>query len=309
MVDTEQMRQLDTLASRQAGVISRGDLVIAGWSQSGIDRALSNGRLVRIVSGVYRVAGSPSSRRYSQVAALTACAPDGYLARHTAAELHGLLPVAPGPLQLVMPHHRKAPALPPDLAVVTRSRTLSPDEVVAREGLQLTSAARTILDLAPTLDSSALAELVATGLRLRVVDETELSGVVDAHPAARGRGRLLTALELLAEDGRHARAEVEIAALTAILGAGLPRPVVGLRIVDHTGAFVAEVDLGYPKARLALEIDGYRWHSTPAQKLADEERQNRIILAGWSVLRFSAQVVRREPEVLVAAVAEALGLG
>jgi len=309
VVDTERMRQLDALASHQAGVISREDLLVAGWSQSGIDRALSSGRLVRIVNGVYRVAGSPSSRRRSQVAALTACAPDGYLARRTAAEVHGLLPVAPGPLQLVMPHHRKAPALPPGLAVVMRSRTLSPHDVVAQEGLQLTSVARTILDLAPTLSSSALAELVATGLRLRVVDEMELSAAVDAHPAARGRARLRAALDLLAEDGRLARAEVEIAALAAIVGAGLPRPVVGLRILDHTGAFVAEVDLGYPRARLALEIDGYRWHSTPEQKLADEERQNRIILAGWSVLRFSAQVVRREPEVLVAAVAEALGLG
>ena len=309
MVDTERMRQFDALASRQAGVISRDDLLAAGWSRSGIDRGLSNGRLVRIVGGVYRVAGSPTSRRSSQVAALTACAPDGSLARRTAAEVHGLLPVAPGPLQLVMPHHRKAPALPPGLAVVTRSRTLGPQEVVAREGLQLTSAARTILDLAPTLDASALAELVATGLRLRVVDERELSAAVDAHPAARGRGRLRAALELLADDGRNARAEVEIAALSAIVGAGLPRPVVGLRILDHAGVFIAEVDLGYPKARLALEIDGYRWHSTPEQKLADEERQNRIILAGWSVLRFSAQVVRREPEALVAAVAEALGLG
>ena len=308
MVDTERMRQLDTLASRQAGVISREDLRLAGWSRSGIDRALTDGRLVRIVGGVYRVAGSPSSRRRSQMAALTACAPDGYLARCTAAEVHGLLPVAPGPLQLVMPHHRKAPALPSGLAVITRSRTLCPREVVTRGGLQLTSAARTILDLAASLDASALAELVATGLRLRVVDELGLNAVVGAHPAARGRARLRAALELLGEDGRHARAEVEVAALAAIVGAGLPRPVVGLRIVNHAGVFVAEVDLGYPEARLALEIDGYRWHSTPEQKLSDEERQNRIILAGWSVLRFSAQVVRREPEVLVAAVAEALGL-
>jgi hypothetical protein len=309
LVENERMQQLDALAGRRAGVVSRRELLLAGWSTSAVERALRSGRLITIVNGVYRVTGSPPSRRQSQIAALTACAPDAYLARHTAADVHGLLPPAPGPLHLVLRHHRKAPLLPPGLAVVTRSRTLRPEEVVAHDGLVLTSASRTVLDLAADLDTSSLAELVATGLRLRVFDEAALAAIVDAHPAARGRSRLRAALALLADDGRRARAEVEIAALAAIVGAGLPRPVVGLRIIDDSGAFVAEVDLGYPHARLALEIDGYRWHSSPEQKLADEARQNRIILAGWSVLRFSAQVVRREPEVLVAAVAEALQRG
>ncbi len=38
------------------------------------------------------------------------------------------------------------------------------------------------------------------------------------------------------------------------------------------GHLEAELDLAYPDQRIAIEIDGYRWHSTPEQKRRDERR-------------------------------------
>lgn len=77
--------------------------------------------------------------------------------------------------------------------------------------------------------------------------------------------------------------------------------------VTTTTAARTLLHLAYPEHRLAIEIDGFRWHSSPARKRADEERQNRLILAGWTVLRFSASVVRASPAALVGAVAAVVG--
>jgi hypothetical protein len=164
-----------------------------------------------------------------------------------------------------------------------------------------------LLDLAGCVDSrSRLSELVATAVRVGVCDLDEVARLLERHPYARGRGHLQWALTLLGDDGAAARSEVEIAALVAIVEAGLPRPCLAHQVFTEHGTFVAEVDLAYPQLRIAIEIDGYRWHSTPEQKRRDEHRQNQLILLGWRVLRFSASDVRRCPALVVAAVRRAL---
>jgi len=303
---TSDRRELDRLARPQAGIVTRATLLGAGWSRSGLDRATASAQLFPVAKGVYRTAGTPWRPPATHHAALAAAGAGAALARRSAAEVLGLLDARQAPHHLVIPHCRRPPVVPARLATVTRSRTLRPEEVVEVSGLRTTSAARTLLDLAPCTSAERLAELAVAAIRLRHCGLDELDEVLALHPGARGRTRLRTAVLLLGDDGAGARAEVEIAAVAALLEAGLPRPEIAFRVRDGNGHLIAEVDLAYPMRRLAVEIDGYRWHSTPARKRADESRQNRLILAGWTVLRFSAEVVRRTPYALVDAVAQAL---
>lgn len=303
---TNERRELDRLARPRAGVVTRATLLDAGWTRSGINRAVASALLFPVAKGVYRTAGTPWRLPATHHAALAAAGEGGALARRSAAEVLGLLDPRQAPHHLVIPHDRRPPAVPSKLAIVTRSRTVRTDEVVEVSGLRTTSAARTLLDLAPRSSAERLAEMAAAAIRLRHCGLGQLEDVLAVHPGARGRSRLRTAVRLLGDDGAKARAEVEIAAVAALLEAGLPRPEIAFRVHDGNGRLIAEVDLAYPTWRLALEIDGYRWHSTPARKRADESRQNRLILAGWTVLRFSAEVVRRHPYDLVDAVAQAL---
>ena len=299
-------RELDQLARDRAGIVTRTTLLAAGWSPSGLHRAVAGALLFPVAKGVYRTAGTPWGPPATRHAALAATGEGAALARRSAAEVLGLVDARPAPHHLVIPHSRRPPVVSARLAVITRSRTLRADEVGEVEGLATTSAARTLLDLAPRSSAERLAELAAAAIRLRHCGLDQLEEVLANHPGAHGRVRLVAAVRLLGEDGAKARAEVEIAAVAALMAAGLPRPQIAFRVHDGDGRLIAEVDLAYPLWRLALEIDGYRWHSTPAQKRADETRQNRLILAGWTVLRFSADVVRRDPRVLTDAVAKAL---
>jgi len=47
------------------------------------------------------------------------------------------------------------------------------------------------------------------------------------------------------------------------------------------------VDIAFVRERLAIEIDGWAWHHTPQRFQRDRAKQNALVAAGWTVLRFT----------------------
>ena len=54
----------------------------------------------------------------------------------------------------------------------------------------------------------------------------------------------------------------------------------------------ARVDLAVPELRLAIEHDGRAVHEQPGVFRDDRRRQNALVAAGWTVLRFTAADLR-----------------
>lgn len=48
------------------------------------------------------------------------------------------------------------------------------------------------------------------------------------------------------------------------------------------------IDIAFPGLRIAIEIDGFKFHSSREAFDNDREKQNRLVLAGWRVLRFTS---------------------
>ena len=72
---------------------------------------------------------------------------------------------------------------------------------------------------------------------------------------------------------------------------------------DAVGLFVGRPDLYYQRQRLAIEYDG----ATHRDSLADDNRrQNRLVNAGYRLLRFTAADVLSAPDSVVGLVREAL---
>jgi very-short-patch-repair endonuclease len=85
--------------------------------------------------------------------------------------------------------------------------------------------------------------------------------------------------------------------------ARLPRPLAQISLRDEDGQFVGRPDFFYPLHRLALEYDG----SIHRENLTgDNRRQNRIVNAGYRLLRFTAADVLSAPDSVVALVRRAL---
>lgn len=88
-----------------------------------------------------------------------------------------------------------------------------------------------------------------------------------------------------------------------LLLAGLPKPSVQPTLRDGLGTFAARPDIYYPGHRLVIEYDGARHKDTIA---ADNRRQNRLLEAGYRMLRFTAGDVLGNPAGVVALVRRAI---
>ena len=65
------------------------------------------------------------------------------------------------------------------------------------------------------------------------------------------------------------------------------------------GRFVARVDFLWPGARLIVEVDGMGKYAEPSALQAEKTRQNRLVAAGYTVLRFTWADIHRRPDAVV----------
>jgi very-short-patch-repair endonuclease len=86
--------------------------------------------------------------------------------------------------------------------------------------------------------------------------------------------------------------------------AGLPEPVAEFPVEAGGGRY--RVDLAYPDALLAIELDDKETHLTDKAFEEDPIRENRLKLAGWLVLRYTWDGLVTDPNVIVGEVRAAL---
>ena len=67
-----------------------------------------------------------------------------------------------------------------------------------------------------------------------------------------------------------------------------------------------KVDVGFPGPKVALEADGFAFHSGPVEFQVDRERQNAIALLGWQVLRFTWLDLTEYPQRVLAVIRSAI---
>src|SRR5262249_6451131 len=59
------------------------------------------------------------------------------------------------------------------------------------------------------------------------------------------------------------------------------------------------VDVAFPDRRVAVEVDGWAWHTDPEQFQRDRSRQNELVTAGWTVLRFTWLDLTERPDLVL----------
>jgi len=174
------------------------------------------------------------------------------------------------------------------------------DDTAEVQDLRATSQTRTIADLGrrlPLVDSVPIVDMALHG---RIVTMAQLNQWIDTHPGYHGVRRLRKALDL-ADAAAESPMETRLRML--LISNGLPRPLVQVSLYDETGAFIARPDLYYSGNRLAIEYDGATHRTRLA---ADDRRQNRVLEAGYRLLRFTASDVLRTPASVVGIVDRAL---
>jgi hypothetical protein len=205
------------LAATQHGAVTRGQLLDAGLGRHAIAHRLERGRLHVIHRGVHAVGHEPLSPRCLQLAAVLACGSGGALWHRSAAELWTLLPERHDEaLHDSVPCQRRAPA------GVNLHRTTN-TEVTRRHGIPVTRPARTIVDLAATVEAEELE---------RALEQVRLRRLVSTHDLVRrahdrpGAARLRP---LLGYEPSFTRSEAERRLLSLLATAQLPSPRTNVR--------------------------------------------------------------------------------
>ncbi len=66
------------------------------------------------------------------------------------------------------------------------------------------------------------------------------------------------------------------------------------------------IDVAFPRASVAIEVDGHAFHSDVRTFQNDRTRQNDLVRAGWTVLRFTWADITQRPEHVLAVIASTL---
>ncbi len=218
----------------------------------------------------------------------------------TAAWLHGLDLPPCNPIEVTLPSGRHTTRL---AGVAVRRSTVSASETVILRGQSATSVVRTLADLGRRLPLAEAVAALDMALHRRFIELADLRSWAGAHPGYPGITRLRRTIEL-AEPATESVMETRLRLLLVL--ARLPRPHSQIPLYDEAGHFLGRPDLYYPHHRLALEYDG----STHRENLtSDNRRQNRLIDAGFRLLRFTAADVLSAPDSVVALVRRALSAG
>ncbi len=290
-------RAIDELAGRQHGVVARRQLLDAGVASHVIDRRLRAGRLRRVHQGVYQV-GPVTAPRAAEMAAVLACGASAVLSHRSAAALWRLTsePEA-GPVEVIT----RAGNRPRRGLRLRRMGTLRADEVTKLSGIPVTTASRTLYDLAATTESRGLERAVGEAFALRLTTPAQLWSVVSRHARTRGSANLRAILE--AGEPALTRSEAEERFLALIRKARIQRPTANVKIGR------VEVDFLWRRERLVVEIDGFAYHSSAGAFERDRRRDAVLIGAGYRVARITWRQLADEPEAVIARLVKALAVG
>jgi very-short-patch-repair endonuclease len=210
--------------------------------------------------------------------------------------LWGLLRNRPGTIHVTAPASRRA-----NRTFVVHCADLAAHDWTTREGIPVTSLARTQLDLAATLSMSRLERVIERSEELRKFDLVALEELLDRAGHHPGAGKLRRALAIYQEDPAFERSKLERRFRRLVKAAGLPAPSMNFNVAGY------ELDAYWERERFVVELDVYETHGSHAAFERDRLRQEDLKLKGVEMIRVTGPRLDREPQAIVRRLAAHLG--
>jgi very-short-patch-repair endonuclease len=281
---------LEDYLRTQDGVLTLAQARDAGLDRQAVYRRVKSGQWRRCSPGVLFVDDRPFTDAARVRAAVWGYGEHAAGSGLTAAWWHGLTRFAPDIVEVTVPRASNGRAHP---ATRVRRRDLASPDVVERLRLRVTALPLTVVEASARPGG---AKLMDSALQRHV----DLGDLWRAHLRNKGRYGSPASRRLLqaASDGARSAAErllVKLLREAGITGWRTNYPVAGYK-----------VDVGFPASKVALEADGWAFHSDQEDFQIDRERQNAITLLGWQVLRFTWLDLVEYPQRVIAIIRGAL---
>jgi Transcriptional regulator, AbiEi antitoxin len=279
------------LAARAHGVVSRVELLAAGITSKEIRQRLERGSLLKVFRGVYRVGHAAPSTEALYMAAVK---PAGEGARLSGPAAAHLLSITRG----------KAPTPEVTAAterlikgVDTKRSKLHPSECTTWNRIPCTTPARTLLDLAATLEPDALSRAVhEASVRFKTTPK-QIEAVIARHPRAKNAGTLR---DIARGDLPTILSKLERAFITFLKQHKLPPPKTNRPAGAHY------VDCRWPDHHLTVELDSYAFHNTRHSWQQDRKRERDAYERGDQFRRYTWHDVTEDQRQMRAELVELL---
>jgi predicted transcriptional regulator of viral defense system len=139
------------VASSQHGFFTTSQALECGYGTDLLTHQTRSGRFRRVYRGVYRMRDYPSSSHEDVAAAWLALGRESAVVSHESAlDLYELSDVIPDAVHLTVPRSRRYLFALTGVRLHTSTKPLDPSEIVERDGVRVTTPARSILDAADT---------------------------------------------------------------------------------------------------------------------------------------------------------------
>lgn len=275
-----QLDMLDDWLARHDGVITRAQAGTCGLSADAVDRLVRAGAWMKIHRGVYFVADRPFTTDARIRSAVWGAGTSAVLSGEAAAFWHGVISEAPSVIEVTGPRRGRSRAEGCRL----RRRDVHSKDVIVRRGLRVTSLELSVLEA-----SVGKAHIMDRALQRH----TNLERMKRAHARNPGRTGAQKAERLLKAAETGARSEGERLLVRELRA----RAVSGWVANYRWGGY--ELDIAFIVEMVAIEIDGWAFHTDHDAFQRDRTRQN-ALSQSWTVLRYTWSDLTERLEQVVA---------
>lgn len=243
------------------------------------------GQLTRLRRGLY---GPPGHDEGLAVSAAV-CRLDAVASLETAASIWGI-PTLGAPAAIHLTRLRRAQGTARYHGVVVHHARLDPGHVAHRDGVPLTTPARTVLDLARNRQFRAGVVAADAALRAGLCTREELQAVAETCRRWPGVAR---ARAVVAFADPRAASPLESISRVAFHDYQLPRPILQAIIGGYEVA-----DFLWPDYRVIGEADGLSKYTDPEVLRREKVREEGFVQLGFTVFRWTWRDAYRRPDAL-----------
>lgn len=284
-------RTVLTLLSRQDGLITRSQAIQYGLSERTLRRMLVSGEWERVCPRVFLAGGHLLTGSARVRAAGLWAGERAAVSGPAAAWWHGMLSKAPAEIEVTVPRRL---GLRPYPGIRIRRRDLDLADQMGIGGVWLTDKPLTALETAIAVPDGSV--FLDRALQKHVRFD-RVHRAYCRNMGAKGSAAIAALLTAAAD---RADSAAERLMISVLRGASLT----GWEHGHPFGRWT--IDVAFPGAMVAVEVDGWAWHMDVDRFRADRHKGNALVRARWDLLRFTWHDLTNRPDYVIDEIRAAL---
>lgn len=262
----------------------------AGLASHAIRRRIKSGKWQELFPGVYLASPIPATWELRLRAACIWAGGMTVVSGRAAGKLYGF----PGLTEPLVEITTERDVRSSEHGVIVHKVSAIHKRVRTRIGkIPVTTPTATVLDLAAVLGEGELQAVVQFAIQHQLTTWNKLMAAVEASPQGRRGTRTLRRLLIEGLDSHLERLLKRV-----IKKSNLPAPSIHFKLRIRNDE-PCEVDFAYPELLIALEADGWAFHSDPDAFQRDREKWRELQKIGWIVLCFTHEDIVLHPEEVI----------